>query len=67
MNFQLTDEQILIQQTAREFAQVELAPGAIERDEKKIWPAEAVKKIGKYATVLFAVSGKSMNFQHYKL
>ena len=36
MNFQLTEEQKLIQKTAREFADAELAPGAIERDEKKI-------------------------------
>lgn len=46
MNFDLTDEQLLIQQTAREFALAELADGVIERDEKKIWPAEGVKKLG---------------------
>ena len=46
MNFKLTDEQKLIQQTAREFALEELAPGVIERDEKKIWPREAVQKMG---------------------
>ncbi len=45
MNFELTDEQKIIQQTAREFAQAELAPGVIERDEKKIWPRDAVKKM----------------------
>ena len=33
MNFQLTEEQILIQKTAREFADTELAPGVVERDE----------------------------------
>jgi alkylation response protein AidB-like acyl-CoA dehydrogenase len=46
MNFDLTDEQLLIQQTAREFALAELADGVIERDEKKIWPAEGIKKLG---------------------
>lgn len=46
MNFQLTDEQNLIQKTAREFAVNELAPGVIERDEKKIWPREAIGKMG---------------------
>jgi len=34
----LTEEQKLIKKTAREFALKELAPKAIERDEKKIWP-----------------------------
>jgi len=38
MNFQLTEEQILTQKTAREFADNELAPGVVERDEKKIFP-----------------------------
>ena len=33
-------EQILIKKTARDFADNELAPGAVERDEKKIWPKE---------------------------
>ncbi len=45
MNFNLTSEQLLIQNTAREFARDELMPGAVERDEKKIWPTEAVKKM----------------------
>ena len=46
MNFNLTEEQKLIKKTAREFALKELAPKAIERDEKKIWPKEAIKKMG---------------------
>ena len=45
MNFQLTEEQRLIQKTAKEFADAELILGAIERDEKKIWPREAVTKM----------------------
>ena len=47
MNFSLTEEQKMIQKTAREFAINELAPGVIERDEKKIWPREAIQKMGK--------------------
>ena len=46
MNFQLTEEQKLIQKTTKEFSNVELVPGAIERDEKKIWPKEAIDKMG---------------------
>ena len=45
MNFQLTDEQKLTQKTAREFAVNELAPGVVERDEKKVWPKEGVAKM----------------------
>ena len=45
MNFQLTEEQILIQKTSREFADTELAPGVVERDDKKIWPKEGIKKM----------------------
>ena len=43
MNFQLTEEQILIQDTARKFADNELFPGAVERDDKKIWPKDISK------------------------
>ena len=46
MNFELTQEQKLIKQTAKDFAQNELLPGILDRDENKIWPAEAVKKNG---------------------
>ena len=46
MNFQLTEEQKLIQKTTKEFSNVELVPGAIERDEKKIWPKDAIDKMG---------------------
>ncbi len=45
MNFQLTEEQILIQKTAREFADNELAPGVVERDGKKIFPKEGIKQM----------------------
>jgi len=45
LNFQLTEEQILTQKTAREFADNELAPGVVERDEKKIFPKEGIKQM----------------------
>ncbi len=45
MEFQLNDEQKLIQKTARDFAVNELAPGAVERDEKKIWPREGISQM----------------------
>jgi alkylation response protein AidB-like acyl-CoA dehydrogenase len=46
MNFQLSEEQIMIQQAARDFAQNELLPGVIERDEHQKFPAEQIKKMG---------------------
>lgn len=46
MNFELTEEHLMIQQAAREFAQTELLPGVIERDDKQEFPAEQVKKMG---------------------
>ncbi len=46
MDFNLTEEQLMVQQAARDFAQNELLPGVIERDEKQIFPVEQVKKMG---------------------
>lgn len=46
MNFNFTEEHLMIQQAARDFAQNELLPGVIERDEKQIFPTEQVKKMG---------------------
>lgn len=46
MNFELSEEQLAVRQAAREFAQTELLPGVIERDEKQIFPKEQVKKMG---------------------
>jgi alkylation response protein AidB-like acyl-CoA dehydrogenase len=46
MNFQLSEEHLMIQQAARDFAQNELLPGVIERDELQKFPAEQIKKMG---------------------
>ncbi len=45
MNFQLTEEHLMIRKAARDFAQNELLPGVIERDEKMQYPKEQVKKL----------------------
>ncbi len=45
MHFQLTEEHLMIQKAARDFAQNELKPGVIERDEKQQFPAEQIKKL----------------------
>lgn len=46
MHFELSEEQQMIRQAARDFAQTELKPGVIERDEHQKFPAEQVKKLG---------------------
>jgi len=46
MHFELTDEQKMLQKMIREFAEEEVAPGAIERDRTKTFPKEIFKKLG---------------------
>lgn len=47
MNFELTEEQKMLRQMVRDFAQSEIAPKAAELDEHSTFPAEAVKKMAK--------------------
>ncbi|MCB0559470.1 MAG: acyl-CoA dehydrogenase [Lewinellaceae bacterium] len=46
MFFELNEEQLAVQEAAREFAQKELKPGVIERDSKGAYPKEQVRKMG---------------------
>tara|TARA_R110000751_G_scaffold29734_1_gene76592 strand:+ start:332396 stop:333538 length:1143 start_codon:yes stop_codon:yes gene_type:complete len=46
MDFTLSEQQLMIQQAAKDFAQNELLPGVIERDETQKFPSELVKKMG---------------------
>lgn len=46
MEFNLNQEQKLIKSTARDFANKELYPDVVLRDNEKIWPKDAVKKMG---------------------
>ncbi|SNR14874.1 acyl-CoA dehydrogenase [Tenacibaculum jejuense] len=46
MDFNLTEEHLMIRDAARDFAQNELLPGVIERDEKQQFPDELVRKMG---------------------
>ena len=41
--FEFTEEQLAVRDAARDFAQMELLPGVIERDEKQQFPVEQVK------------------------
>lgn len=45
MLFKLTEEQLMIQQAARDFAKNECLPGVIERDEKQQFPREQIMKL----------------------
>lgn len=46
MDFQLSEEQLAVQQAARDFARNELLPGVIERDTHQKFPTEQIKKMG---------------------
>jgi len=56
MHFEFTEEQLMIRQAARDFAQSELKPGVIERDEHQKFPAEQVKKLGELGFLGMMVS-----------
>jgi len=56
MHFELTEEQQMIRQAARDFAQNELKPGVIERDEYQKFPAAQIKKLGELGFMGMMVS-----------
>lgn len=45
MNFEFTEEQLMIKQAARDFAIHECLPGVIERDEQQKFPKEQILKL----------------------
>jgi alkylation response protein AidB-like acyl-CoA dehydrogenase len=45
MDFTLSEEQLMIRQAARDFANTECLPGVIERDEQQRFPYEQVMKL----------------------
>lgn len=58
MDFTLSEEQLMIQEAARDFAQNELLPGIIERDDAQKFPAEQVKKMGELGFLGMMVDSK---------
>ena len=56
MYFDLSDEQLAVRDAAREFAQLELLPGVIERDKNMIYPTEEIKKMGELGFLGMMVS-----------
>jgi len=58
MNFELTEEHKMIRDAARDFAQIELLPGVIERDENQTFPTEQIKKLGELGFMGMMVNPK---------
>lgn len=56
MNFDFTEEQKMIQESAKSFAENEIAPTAVERDINAIFPTEIVKKMGELGFMGMMVS-----------
>ncbi len=56
MNFDLTEDQLMIQQAAKEFAEAEIAPTAVERDKNAEFPKEIIKKLGELGFMGMMVS-----------
>jgi len=56
MQFELTEEHLMIQQAAREFAQTELLPGVIERDNEQKFPTAQIRKLGELGFLGMMVS-----------
>ena len=58
MDFNLSEEQLMIQQAARDFAQNELLPEVIDRDRDQKFPTEQVKKMGEMGLLGMMVDPK---------
>jgi butyryl-CoA dehydrogenase len=71
MNFDLTEQQALVQKTARELARREVEPGAAERDRTARWPAGVVARLGELGylgvTVPSALGGMGLDWVSYAL
>src|SRR5579864_4130517 len=55
MDFELTEEQRMIRDAARDFATREIAPKAAELDKTGRWPTEIVKRMGELGFLGIAV------------
>ncbi|MBU4463687.1 MAG: acyl-CoA dehydrogenase family protein, partial [Proteobacteria bacterium] len=69
MNFDLTTEQEIIRNSVRKFAETEIAPVALELDEKEEFSAELTKKMGEIGLFGMFVSeeyeGQAMDYLSY--
>src|SRR6202000_1228683 len=71
MEFELTDEQKMIRDTAREFAAREIAPKAAELDKTARWPSEIIAKMAELGLLGVAIpqeyGGAGMDTRSYAL
>ena len=58
MNLALSEEHLLIQKAARDFAQNELKPGVIDRDSNSLYPEKGVKRMAELGFLGMTVSQK---------
>ena len=58
MDFTFTEEHKMIRDAARDFAQTELLPGVIERDENQTFPTDQIKKLGELGFLGMMVAPK---------
>ena len=58
MDFKFSEEHLMIQQAARDFAESELLPGVIERDNEQRFPTEEIKKLGELGMMGMMVDPK---------
>ena len=69
--FPMTEEHEMIRQAARDFAQAELLPGVIERDDEQKFPKEQVRQMGELGFMGMMVSpeygGSGMDTLSYVL
>jgi alkylation response protein AidB-like acyl-CoA dehydrogenase len=56
MHFQLNEDQQMLRDMVRQFAEREAGPSAAERDEHGIWPTDLVKKMGELGLMGVAVA-----------
>ena len=56
LNFNLSEEHVAVQEAARDFAQNELMPGIVERDNEARFPADQVKRMGELGFMGMMVS-----------
>lgn len=56
MNFDLTEEHLMIRQSARDYARRELLPDVIERDDQGIYPEQHVKNLAELGFLGMMVS-----------
>jgi len=71
MDFSLSEEHLMIQEAARDFAQNELLPGVVERDDNQEFPKEQVKKMAELGFLGMMVdpqyNGSGMDTMSYVL